>query len=264
MGSVRLASAVAVAFVTAVAAAHGDTVVYSNGFETDTTDWSSVTRVASGTGGVSSADGSYHATATAGSFTRFGGYNYGAGNVPTAFREFTTSVSIFLDTSVGAANDTRFAYTSAVSDSAGGHKRDFVFSVGFLTGGGNHFDISASNNAPGWPSDPGRSPISIAASGWYQFVHHFYDNGGVLAVDMSVVDGFNTTLGTWTLSNPGDFISTVGGNRYGWFHSSGFGSLAIDNALMTVVPLPPAAWAGLGTLAAVGGLRLIRRRRLQA
>lgn len=36
----------------------------------------------------------------------------------------------------------------------------------------------------------------------------------------------------------------------------------VDNATLTLVPLPPAAWAGLGGLAFVGGASIARRRRL--
>lgn len=38
---------------------------------------------------------------------------------------------------------------------------------------------------------------------------------------------------------------------------------AMGEFLLTVVPLPPAAWGGMSTLAAVGGIGLIRRRRQQ-
>ena len=106
--------------------------LYSNGFETNTTDWNAmVTRVPSGTGGITSSSGGFHATAPQGSFTRWGGYNFGAGNNPTAFQEYTTTLDIYLDVDGPWSNDTRFAYTSAISNAAGTHLRDFVFSVGF-------------------------------------------------------------------------------------------------------------------------------------
>ena len=66
----------ALAAIPALAAIH-----YFQGFETDILDWNSVTRVASGTNGVTSAAGAFHAEAaftaapgTSGAFTRFGGY----------------------------------------------------------------------------------------------------------------------------------------------------------------------------------------------
>lgn len=258
---VRSLAALAVGCVLlGTAAAQAD---YFNGFESNTTDWSAgVTRVASGTGGVTSASGSFHGQAAAGSFTRWGGYNYGAGSVPTSFIEYSTSLSIYLDMDTSAANDTRFDYTSAISNSAGNHLRDFAFAGGFYNDGGNdRFVFSASNNTPGWPGNPARNPVTISTTGWYQFQHHFYNNAGVLAVDMDILDSMNNIVGSWTLSDPTDLIAGVGGNRYGWFPNSGFANLAIDNAMMSVVPLPPAAWAGLTVLGGIGAARVVRRRR---
>ena len=92
------------------------------------------------------------------------------------------------------------------------------------------FAISASNNAPGWPSNPGRSPVFVNTSGWYRFEHVFRDNAGVLAVDLNVYSPTDTLFGTWTLSDPADMIPTVvGGHRYGWFVVVGFEFLAIDD-----------------------------------
>lgn len=266
--SALIAGAAMLALATSASAG----TLWSNGFESNANGWfalpGTATRVASGTGGITSASGNYHAQVTGGAFTRWGEYNFGAGGAtPTAFKEYTTSLDIYLDMNVSAANDSRFNYTSAINKSDGsGHLRDFVFTGGFYnTDSDNRFVISASNNTPGWPSDPGRSPITIRDTGWYTFQHRFFNNGGVLAVEMKVLDSVNMALGTWLLSNPGDLIGLVGGNRYGWFPTAGnafgFSSLAIDNASISVVPLPPAGWAGLATLAGVMGVRAVRRRR---
>ncbi len=142
-------------------ATQASAAVYSDGFETDITDWDTLgppnaaTRVASGTNGITSASGSYHAeNSAAGAFSRWGGYNYGAGNaVPTAFQEYTTSVDIYLNVAGGWSNNTRFDFDSAINNSAGTFLRDFIFNAGFfndLTGPGagtNRFVISASNNS---------------------------------------------------------------------------------------------------------------------
>ena len=57
--------------------------------------------------------------------------------------------------------------------------------------------------------------------------------------------------------SPTDAISSVGGNRYGWFDDNEFPVLAYDNASLTVVPEPTAlALLGLGA-----GALLLRRRR---
>ncbi len=234
--------------------------LYSNGFETNISDWDAfgggfnATRVSSGTNGVTSASGSFHAESSAsGSASRWGGYNYGAGNaVATAFQEYTTSVDIYLNLAGGWTNDTRFDFSSAINNASGTFLRDFIFNAGFYndaTGPGantNRFVISASNNSqPGsaYAKNPAKDPITISTTGWYTFQHHFYDNGGVLAVDMSIYDSASALVNTWTRSDPTDSITGVGGNRYGWFDYNQFSVLAFDNASLetisaTAVPEP--------------------------
>lgn len=255
-------------------------VLYSNGFESDTAGWDvfggtfDATRVSSGTNGINSADGSWHAeSSSAGSAGNWGGYNYGAGSgVPTAFQEYITSIDIYLDVDGGWANNTRFDFDSAINNSGGTFRRDFIFNGGFFNdadgpgAGTDRFVVSASNNSqPGsaYAKNPNRDPIAISSTGWYTFEHHFYDNGGVLAVDMSIFDSASNLINMWTLSNPADVISGIGGNRYGWFTDDDFSTLAFDNARLetvnSAVPEPTtfAIWAGLGGL----GLALARRRR---
>lgn len=242
--------------------------IYSNGFETDTAGWFSPTRVASGTGGIASSSGSFHALANT-DYTTFGGYNFGAGNVATPFQAFSTTLDIYLNLEGGWANNTRFDYGSAISNAATGlHLRDFIFNAGYYndaTGPGagtQRFVISASNNTqPGsaYAKNPGRNPITISSSGWYTFQHTFYDNGGVLGVDMSILDASDTLVNTWTLG--GDAIGTAGGSRYGWMDYNQFGTLAIDNSAMSTadaeVPEPGSlALLGLGLL----GFSLTRRK----
>lgn len=206
-------------------------LAFFNGFETNTDGWTTVERVSSGTDGIASAKGSYHAIATSGDFTRWGGYN-------TVFPAdgYSTFLDIYLDPSASTVGaDRRFDYTSAISTPDNNHRRDFIFNVG--TDGTGGYVISASNNVPGWPANPARSPFFLPG-GWYTFKHSFYNNGsGVLAVDLSVIDMAGNTLSTWTLSDPSDVIGvTVGGNRYGWFPGNrfDFASLAIDNAARSV------------------------------
>lgn len=236
--------------------------VYNQDFSTDTNDWSGATLI------LSPVD-TDTASAVGGAFTRFGGYNFGAGNaVPTVFQEYYTSLDIYLDLTGGWANDTRFDWSSAINNSAGTFQRDFIFNAGFYndsTGPGantNRFVISASNNSqPGsaYAKNPARDPIAISTSGWYTFEHHFYDNGGVLAVDMSIFDtSSNSLVHQWTLSNSLDLIAGIGGNRYGWFDYSTFSGLEIDNAHLetaAVVPVPAAAGLGMLGMGLVGYLR---------
>jgi hypothetical protein len=235
---------------------------YANGFESAANvdfatypneAMSDVTRVASGSGGITSASGGWHAVSAtdAGSFTRYGGYSSA---FPTG--GYTTSIAIYLDMAASPlGSDVRFDWSSAISNASGNHRRDFVFNVG--TDGLGGFVMSASNNAPGWPANPGNNPLTITTPGWYTFQHTFRDAGaGVLAVDMSVRSG-STVLRTWTLSDPSDVIgTTVGGNRYGWMVDSGFGELALDDITRSGVVCTPTGFYRDGinlTAAQIGG-----------
>ena len=242
---------------------------YFNGFETDISGWDvfggayNPARVASGTNGITSASGNWHAEAVY-STNRYPATNWGGYSSTFPSGGYSTLVDIYLNVNGGYGNDTRFDFTSAISNSAGAHRRDFAFNAGFYndpTGpgaGSNRFVISASNNtgrANSYPKNPGRDPISITQSGWYTFKHTFRDNGsGVLAVDLTILDSSETVIKTWTLSDPTDLIgSTVGGNRYGWFAANEFPFLAFDNSERTgVVPNePPSADPGGPYLGAV-------------
>lgn len=215
---------------------------YFQGFETDIFDWTGATRVASGTNSVPSAAGAYHAEVTDGAFTRFGGYE---STFPSG--GYTTSVRIYLNVGAGNSNDTRFDWSSAVSDATGAFRRDFVFNAGFYndtdsTGADPRFVISASNNATrsgAFPKNPGGDPFAITTTGWYTFQHQFYSVGGVLTVDMSIIDASGIVLTTWMLSDSTDVIgTTVGGHRYGWFVIQEFPVLGIDNVSLISVAQP--------------------------
>ena len=121
-------------------------------FETDDSGWFFATRVPSGTHGVPSKVGAFHAEDTSqGAFTRWGGYSK---TFPPG--GYTTSIDIYLDISppymTGSLspypNDTRFDWTSAISTPDCDHRRDFVFNAGFYNdttapGTGNRFLIPA-------------------------------------------------------------------------------------------------------------------------
>ena len=60
--------------------------------------------------------------------------------------------------------------------------------------------------------------------------HTFRNNGGVLAVDLKLLDSNGNAVFTTTLSNPADVMSLVGGNRYAWFTTNNKpGGVEIDN-----------------------------------
>jgi MYXO-CTERM domain-containing protein len=264
----QMAAAVGVLIVAGVASA---APLYFEGFETGVGVWASTTQTASGGGGVTSASGGFHGVKTVGStYTTWGGYNFGAGNVPTNFQQYVTSIDIYLDVGAGNANDSRVDFSSSINNSSGTFLRDFIFNGGFYNdnsgpgAGTDRFVFSASNNSqPGsaFAKNPGRDPIAISTTGWYTFEHQFYDNGGVLAVDMSIYDAAHSLVHSWTLSDPTDLIGGVGGNRYGWFDYSTLGSVAFDNSLLEIqsVPLPTTAALAMAGLTGIAGVR--RRRR---
>jgi hypothetical protein len=240
---------------------------YFNGFETDISGWDAFggsfnpVRVASGTNGITSASGGWHAEAV---YPNVPATNWGGYSSVFPSGDYSTLLDIYLDVNGGFVNDTRFDFTSAINKPDGLHRRDFAFNGGFYddaTGPGagfNRFVFSASNNtgrANSYPKNPGRDPIAITQSGWYTFKHTFYDNGsGVLAVDLSILDSSNTVIKTWTLSDATDVIGlTIGGNRYGWFATNEFAFLAFDNTERTGVEpnQPPVADANGPYLVAV-------------
>lgn len=285
---VRLKNAALAASVIGMAIAASSQVfaapVYSQGFETNTTDWTSVARVASGTDGITSASGAYHGKATGdgASYNYWGQLNASTGGSPGAFVPYTTSLDIYLDVNGGFANDTRFDFDSAISQSDAGNSflRDFIFNAGFydssdVTGPGagtNRFIISASNNSqPGsaFAKNPDKDPISIATTGWYTFQQDFTDDGGVLKVVMSILDSDGNLVHQWDLSNPADLVaSIVGGSRYGWIDANQFDFLAIDNASLTTnlasVPLPATLPLFASGIAGFGLLRWRKARKAAA
>ncbi|MFO7766115.1 MAG: PEP-CTERM sorting domain-containing protein [Pelovirga sp.] len=184
------------------------------------------------TDGITSAEGGYHANVT-GAFTPFDGYR------DTWPGSYTTSLDVYLDTSW--ASGSFFEYTVASSNSVdGGHLQDFVFHVAKddVSGG---FLLSGDNNAYGnnYVNTNGNY-ATIGTTGWYTLQHFFYDDGGVLAVDMSLLDALGTNLFTETRTSAANTIpDVVGGNRYGWFASLNVdGGLNIDNSRLDIAPAP--------------------------
>lgn len=226
---------------------------FFQGFEVNTDGWFSIggtiTRVASGTDGIASADGSFHAKVAVGAdftgvFTQWGGYE---GIFPA--NGYVTQVDVYVDMAENPTlgTDKRFDFSSAINTTNPNiHRRDFIFHLGTDPLVAGQWKASVSNNAPGWPSNPARSPVSITQTGWYTLKSTFTDNGsGVLTVNMEVIKKSDSSVvGSWSLSDPTDLIGvTVGGNRYGWFVTSDFNFLAIDNSRkFDIVPIvgPPA------------------------
>jgi hypothetical protein len=240
---------------------------FFNGFETNLDSWfpndgSTITRVMSGytnaggyASGIASASDNWHArlglgatetcvfgggvaTINPGPFTRWGGYS-------SVFppNGYTTRVDIYLDVGWAQSHlDKRFDWSSAISNTSGGFRRDFVFNVGtdalgFVITGGNNATRCGANP---YSTDPNHAPqVHIMQSGWYTFQHAFKNVGGFLVVEMTVIrKSDSVVMGTWTRNDPSDIIGVnVGGNRYGWFVNNEFPDLAIDNSERTGLTL---------------------------
>ncbi|MCX5690902.1 MAG: hypothetical protein NTV94_14145, partial [Planctomycetota bacterium] len=101
---------------------------------------------------------------------------------------------------------------------------------------------------------------------------------GSINANLQAADSFATGHRVWEVKvpissmgvNAGDTIWLVGGINYNgqqhWYPDSfvpgysGYAPLEVG-PLMQTIPLPPAAWAGLSTLAGIAGIGFIRRRR---
>lgn len=264
----RLIAALAVLATLGATSAHAG-VAFSQGFETDTSGWfdgssgwlGSITRVASGTGGVASAEGAHHAIAEEADdssvFTRFDGYRSDWTGT------WTASVDVYLDTSWAAGSG--FDYAVASSNSSGGHLRDYIFHVTKDTSTGDLL-VSGSNNTNFAPREDLETlnHYAVSTSGWYTLQHVFYDLGGQLAVDLNLLSSVGSVLFTETRTAPADLIaSVVGGNRYGWFTDVTVANgLAIDDVSLTVSDVPEPGSLALAALALTGlGVASRRRRR---
>lgn len=235
--------------------------VFFQGFETDTSDWfGNVTQVADGFGGITSFEGSKHAVFSdgGGQFTRFDGYRNTWPN-----GGMIASAAVYLDT--GWASGEGFDYTVAANGTDNAHQRDFIFHVtkdetsGLLVGGSNNSNNGNLNGNLG-----AGNHYAVTTSDWYIFEHDFYDDGGVLAVDLNLRDSGGSLLFTETRTNGADLIpSIVGGNRYGWFPVLKVGGgIEVDatSLALSEVPIPAAAW--LFGSALLGLMGVARRKKV--
>lgn len=194
---------------------------------------SQMNRVASGTAGIPSRSGGFHAAITppgvgySGVFSRLGGYSsqFSGG--------FTSSLDVYIDLSdpTVLANTYGWDLSTAVSGQDSNHRRDFIFHTAsnplgqVYVGGSNNSNFTRRNDLGSI------NHYTITASGWYRFEWVFRDNGaGTLAVDLNLRSASNNLLWTETRNDASDVISNiVGGNRYMWFTFLETNYLAIDN-----------------------------------
>ena len=252
MKRIPCAPLVALVLAALVAPAGRAATIFSNGFESSTAGWSgvgssSIERRATGsTGetyaeGVAAASGGFLARLRTGvcqpsQITCSGPRTTWGGTAPFANGGAATEIAIYLDTAWAAGSpDVRFDWSSALSDDAGNHLQDYVFNVGTDPAGLARFVISASTNATragSNPSSPSNGPFLVSAAGWYLFRHTFRNDGGNVAVDLTLRDTAGNVLSSWTIPAMRDGApvarTSVGGLRYGWFANQEIPGLAID------------------------------------
>jgi autotransporter-associated beta strand protein len=228
-----------------------------NSEQQPSTDWneydSQVTRVASGTDGITSRSGLGHGVINStaalvddatGAFSRLGGYSsvFGTG--------YRVAQDVYIDlqdpsvTSATASSGYAWDLSAAANDQTGNNLRDFIFHAAAYSAAG--VVIAADNNSadsvlPHYDYRTAANTATITTSGWYTFQWVFRNTNDVLAVDLSVSDASGVVLFTQTLSSATDLISTVvGGHRYLWFTFINADKLAIDNTTFErIVPVTP-------------------------
>lgn len=270
----RSALCASVLFAAASATTHAASVIYDQGFESDTAGWTDdvsspgsgyggITRVASGTNAITSQSGGFHAELTnidsTGAYTNFGGFSsVWAGG-------YTSNISVYINPAL-MGPDGGFDYSVAMNNQGGTHLRDFVFHVTNDASTGSLL-ANVDNGSTGDPSTVLENQLgtaTLSAVGWYTLRSTMSDNSGVLAVEMQILDPANSVVFDSVLSNPADLIATVvGGNRYGWFAALNTSNpLAIDNVSLTAAIPEPASMSLLA--AGAFGLFGLRRRRVGA
>jgi parallel beta-helix repeat protein len=205
------------------------------------TDWNnspaSITRVASGTNGITSKTGVAHSILNTPSasgnlnYTRLGGFqnSFGSG--------FRTSIDIYIDLNnplvQNATPTTGYGWdlSSAANTQAGSHLRDFIFhtaaydATGVWVMADNNTNAARRNNIQSVSNK-----YKITETGWYTFEWIFRNAAGSLAVDCQVLNSSGAIVFSETRNNPGDLIATIaGGNRYMWFTYFCGGDLPLDN-----------------------------------
>ena len=201
----------AVSAMCVLGAAASATTVWSQGFEADTAGWfdsgsawvGNMTRVASGTNGIASASGGFHAIATNGGTNSAPYSNFDTRRNAWPAGGFRAAIDVYLDMSMSAGEG--FDYSVAANNQSGDHRRDFIFHAkrsadGILIGGSNNTDVVAGVRVP--KQNFGSNFYLVEQSGWFTFEHVFREAGdGSLAVDLNLLDSGGNVLFTETRNN---------------------------------------------------------------
>ncbi|MHC5007874.1 MAG: hypothetical protein ACYTGF_11005 [Planctomycetota bacterium] len=230
---------VTIAITAALATAGSASADYFQGFELDTDGWfdfgGTATRVASGTNGITSATGNYHAEVVVGpgtgdgAFTRFGGYSsVWPGHI-------FQLLDVYIDPAAGSIGDGWFL-DNAVNDNAGSWTE--AGGVGALKATDGFWWVAADADGGAYPGPPsGGVGLKITSAGWYTIVSEWNANPDGLTVDRNTF--IYDSGGTLLYSNYNlqlESILNYGGHRYGWLAGNAPTSmtLAIDNSRLLI------------------------------
>ncbi len=189
-----------------------------------------ISRVASGSGGIISSSGSYHAICDEGAYTWFDGVH--------VVWEGTWKAEIDVYLNPNWIPGQGFQYSVASYNIYGGHLRDYVFHV-YLDESTGRLFVGGSNNTNNPPrTDLENIGTEVKTAGWFTLQHVFSDVGGLLSVDMNLIDCNDNVVLIETLSYNSDLIaSIVGGNGYGWFSYINLDSgIAVDESKLLRCP----------------------------
>jgi hypothetical protein len=289
----RVALQTALLAVAGCAVGLADTFPYKQGFETDTSGWttysdgsspSTITRVPSGTGGINAADGGSYAQVTNsensysvenGLANGYGnsGYSFFGGNATYPGGAFYQSIDVYIDTTLSQPVNYTQAYWIDMSPSSSdpadvpnggvglGDEQNFRLDY---TGTG--VDVSASGAAGPF--------ANITTSGWYQFEITYQP--GATPTDLVNTNMFVYNLGSSSLVGSANVIANqdgetlqnqfLNGPGYVWLTvwQNGFSNdqLNIDDIQTGSLPAvpEPGPTVLLTTIVGALGFRLRRRR----
>jgi hypothetical protein len=179
----------------------------------------------------------------------FGGLSH-TGSVNFSFQANTTVLNgVFLQTVVNGPFQNQ-NFNGSLSNFTG----QITLSNGLVTGG--HLGVFVNAGSDSYQCDvvPNVGHVSTYVGGGFKIegltFHGAFSDSQFGNVNVSAFTGTNL---------PGSFL------QFNFDpNASGAGFADMDMFVDSVVPLPPAAWAGLGTLAGLMAIQAVRRRRQQA
>lgn len=208
-----------------------------------------IEQVASGTAGIDSRSGGFHALVEGGEVTVEqpvpGGvrtfYDDRTGEWPGGIllsRDVYVDVDMTFD---GQREGAGFELTGTAYQPDGSWFRDFLFYVTAVSEGG--VSISTGNGSS-WTSAPGErtrrvtsNEVILTESGWYTLQHRYFEVTGEVFVEMIVRDQAGESVFTQTRAV--SVTENIGNKNVGWFTFIDVdGGIAIDNVSRAVLDVP--------------------------